>query len=62
MKIVLISLSTPTLYNVRAASALPYHLLKGLQEIENVETVVYSFNVNELSSSDLSFVEKELNY
>lgn len=61
MKIVLISLSTPTLYNVRAASALPYHLLKGLQEIENVETVIYSFNINELSSADQSAVEQELN-
>ena len=59
MKIVLISLSTPTLYNVRAASALPYHLLKGLQEIENVETVIYSFNINELSSADQSVVEQE---
>lgn len=61
MRIVLISLCTPTLYNVRAASALPYHLLKGLQETESVEAVIYSFNLNELSSADLTVVEKELN-
>ena len=33
-KIALISLSTPTFNNVRAASALPYHLIKGANERE----------------------------
>lgn len=32
MRIILITLSTPTYNNVRVASALPYHLIMGGQE------------------------------
>ena len=34
-KIVVVSLSTPTFNNVRAASALSYHLIKGYREMED---------------------------
>lgn len=57
-RIVLISLSTPTLDNVRSASALPYHLIKGSQNDNCFE--VYSFNINSISKDEIIKIEKEL--
>ena len=58
-KIVLISLSTPTFNNVRAASALPYHLIKGIRENNatkyNLE--IYSFNINNIGTEDIRKIE-----
>ena len=47
-KITIFTLSTPTFNNIRAASALPYHLMKGAEENENVQFKIYSFNINKL--------------
>lgn len=44
MKILLISLSTPTPFNCGAASALPYHLAK--YRPDDVDLEIYSFNIN----------------
>ncbi|MDY4218227.1 MAG: glycosyltransferase [Prevotella sp.] len=60
MKITLISLSTPTFNNVRAASALPYHLIKGMQQQGNVSFDIYSFNINNLDTQEINKTEKEL--
>ena len=60
MKITLISLSTPTFNNVRAASALPYHLIKGMQQQENISSDIYSFNINNLNTPEINKTEKEL--
>lgn len=60
MKITLISLSTPTFNNVRAASALPYHLIKGMQQQGNVSFNIYSFNINNLDTQEINKTEKEL--
>ncbi len=57
-KIILISLSTPTLNNVRAASALPYHLMKGADGKARFE--VYSFNINHIDAEGIAKTEREL--
>lgn len=59
MRIALISLSTPTKENYRAASALPYHLIKGLADHNEIR--IYSFNINEVSDSQRCSIENELN-
>lgn len=59
-KIVLISLHTPTLNNVRAASALPYHLIKGGKECENVDFDIFSFNINNIDEQGIEQSENEL--
>ena len=61
-KIVLISLSTPTFNNVRAASALPYHLIKGIRESNATEynLEIYSFNINNIGTEDIRKIEIEL--
>ncbi len=59
-KIILISLSTPTFNNVRAASALPYHLIKGAEETGNANFEVYSFNINNIDNSRIANTESEL--
>ena len=58
-KIVLISLSTPTYNNVRAASALPYHLIRA-QRGEGTAFVVYSFNINEIAPDEIKQIEASL--
>ena len=58
-KIVLISLSTPTYNNVRAASALPYHLIRA-QRGEGTAFVVYSFNINEIAPDKIKQIEVTL--
>lgn len=57
-KIILISLSTPTFNNIRAASALPYHLIKGYAGEGKFE--VYSYNINDIDSQGIEKAEKEL--
>lgn len=59
MKVALISLSTPTVYNQGAASALPYHLLK--YRAENIEVEIWSFNINHIKLADIPQIETELN-
>lgn len=63
MKIVLISLITPYKENVRGTSALAFHLLKGLlfsSLSPKGDTIIYSFNANGLSESQIQEVEIEL--
>lgn len=60
MRISLISLSTPTFNNVRAASALPYHLMVGAKAAGNVEFEVYSYNVNHIDADGIAETEREL--
>ena len=58
-KIILISLSTPTYNNVRAASALPYHLIEGYQK-NDVDFEVYSFNINAIETEEIKKIEDRL--
>lgn len=59
-KITLISLSTPTFNNVRAASALPYHLICGAKKIGVRDFEVYSFNINNIADEEIKGVEQDL--
>lgn len=61
MKLTLISLSTPTFNNYRAASALPYHLISSVKKSFSSSVEVYSYNINELNIAQIEHVEKELN-
>jgi len=61
MKLTLISLSTPTFNNYRAASALPYHLVSSVKKSFSASVEVYSYNINELNIAQVEQVEKELN-
>ena len=57
MKIALISLSTPTYNNVRAASALPYHLILGSK---GHQFKIYSFNINQIDDVEMEKTENAL--
>lgn len=59
-RITVLSLSTPTFNNVRAASALPYHLMLGTKSIEDVDFEVYSFNINEINGKEINQIEQDL--
>lgn len=62
-KIILLSLSTPTRENFRAASALPYHLMLGAREAlgeENATFEVYSFDINEVPEEKIVETERAL--
>lgn len=61
MRIILITLSTLTYNNVRAASALPYHLIMGARERGNVEFEIYSYNINDIDDLGIAEIERELN-
>ena len=61
MRLTLISLSTPTFNNCRAASALPYHLISSVKKSFSASINVYSYNINELDTAQIEQVEKELN-
>lgn len=61
MRLTLISLSTPTFNNCRAASALPYHLISSVKKSFSASINVYSYNINELDTAQIEEVEKELN-
>lgn len=58
MKIVLISNITPAVENIRATSALPYHLL--LKRDAGIELTVYSYNFNELNNEQIRATEEGL--
>ena len=63
-KVAVISLSTPTFNNVRAASALPYHLIKGNREMgksRQLEFEIFSFNINNIDEGRIHKIESELN-
>ena len=49
MKIAFISLSTPTYNNVRAASALPYHLI---DVCRGHQFKIYSFDINHVGKDE----------
>ena len=57
MKIALLSLSTPTYNNIRAASALPYHLMIGDQEHQ---FKIYSFDINHVGKEEKEKSEQAL--
>ena len=61
MKLTLISLSTPTFNNIRAASALPYHLISSVQKSFSASVEVYSYNINELDATQIKQIERNLN-
>lgn len=61
MRLTLISLSTPTFNNCRAASALPYHLISSVKKSFSASINVYSYNINELDTTQIEQVENELN-
>lgn len=60
MHISLITLSTPTYNNVRAASALPYHLIIGAKEQGDIDFEVYSYNINEIDAAGIAETERAL--
>lgn len=61
MRIALVTLSTPTFNNVRAASALPYHLILGAkQALRDAEFGIFSYNINEIDSTGLRQTEEAL--
>lgn len=59
-RIALISLSTPTFNNVRAASALPFHLILGAKDGGECEVEVWTFNINHLDDGGIRESEKQL--
>lgn len=58
MKIALITLSTPTFNNCGAASALPYHLIKGAGDKATFE--VWSYNINHIPAAGVEETERAL--
>lgn len=58
MKIALISIPTPTFNNHGAASALPYHLIKGAGDKARFE--VWTYNVNHISPAEVDETERAL--
>lgn len=59
-RIALISLSTPTFNNVRAASALPYHLMLGAEACGDTEFEIWSFNINDVKEQEIKETEENL--
>ena len=55
----MISVMMPASENIRGTSALPYYILAGRDK--DIEVELYSYNLNELSSTQMSAVSKELN-
>ena len=60
MHICLITLSTPTYNNTRAASALPYHLIMGARERGDIEFEIYSYNINDIDAAGIAETERAL--
>ena len=58
MKIALISIPTPTFNNRGAASALPYHLIKGAGDKARFE--VWTYNINHISPAEVDETERAL--
>lgn len=59
-RIALITVPTPTYNNVRAASALPYHLIMGARENGDCEVQIWSYNTNDIDAAGISDVEHAL--
>lgn len=59
-RITLISLTMPTFNNVRAASALPYHLVLGAKWNGDCEVEVWSFNLNKIDAEGIRESERQL--
>lgn len=59
-RITLISLTTPTFNNVRAASALPYHLVLGVKGNGDCEVEAWSFNLNNIDAEGIRESERQL--
>ena len=59
MKVVFITPVTPYKENMGGPSGHPYHLM--IERPEGIEIVIYSFNDNHLSSSQIEKIEQELN-
>lgn len=57
-RISLITLHTPTIENINGASALPYHLISSRPK--DIDVLVYSFNVNRISTIQIEVIEKKL--
>lgn len=58
MKIILVTVMSPALENVRGTSALPYHLM--VDRDKRIDIEAYSFNLNNLSLSEICQSEKDL--
>ena len=59
MKICFITLFTPTSENRMGPSALNYYLMRNRDM--DVQISIFSFNVNRISSDEISKIERELN-
>lgn len=59
MKVVLITPITPYKENLRGTSGIQYHLL--VERPADVEVLIYTFNLNDLTEEQINDVEKELN-
>ena len=57
MRLTLISLSTPTFNNTRAASALPYHLILAAKGFWDVKIDIYSYNIISIDIKTIKLVE-----
>lgn len=58
MKIIQVSLQMPYKENLRATSALPYHLM--VRRDKDIDIEIYSFNCNNASAEQIRQVEQEL--
>lgn len=59
-RVALISLSTPTFNNVRAASALPYHLILGAKGCSQYEFEIWTYNLNHIDDNGIRESEMQL--
>lgn len=58
-RVTLISLHTPTIENLRGASALPFHLIKARPD--DIEVNILTYNLNEVSAADIQKISIQLN-
>lgn len=58
MRICLITLFTPTCENIKGPSALNYYIMRDRKE--NIQIIVFSFNINNILPEEISTIEKEL--
>lgn len=58
-KYVLVSMITPAKENIRATSALPYHLL--VERDKDIALKIYTFNFNDLNDAQIKETEEKLN-
>lgn len=60
-KVILVTLSTPTINNVKTASALPYHLIFGAKKNEDIDIEIYTFNINDIPIDNLRIENENFN-